>query len=108
VAQRPLYRNKTRNIDTNSMSKTRYVYAMSGIAAIGGILFGYDTAVISGTTEALQSHFNLDDTILGWVVSSALVGCIIGVMVAGWFTDLYGRKKGMLLSGFLFTISALG
>ncbi|MEX2336163.1 MAG: sugar porter family MFS transporter [Fulvivirga sp.] len=90
------------------MSKSRYVYAMSGIAAIGGILFGYDTAVISGTTEALQSHFNLDDTILGWVVSSALIGCIIGVVVAGWFTDLYGRKKGMLLSGFLFAISTLG
>lgn len=90
------------------MSKNSYVYAMSSIAAIGGILFGYDTAVISGTTEALQSYFELDDTALGWIVSSALVGCIIGVIAAGWFTDTYGRKKGMFLSAFLFAISALG
>src|SRR5690606_1874066 len=90
------------------MSKNSYVYVMSGIAAIGGILFGYDTAVISGTTEALQSYFELDDTSLGWIVSSALIGCMIGVMVAGWFADTYGRKKGMLLAAFLFAISSLG
>ncbi|HLT50653.1 MAG TPA: sugar porter family MFS transporter [Arenibacter sp.] len=90
------------------MSKNSYVYVMSGIAAIGGILFGYDTAVISGTTEALQSYFELDDTALGWIVSSALIGCMIGVMVAGWFADTYGRKKGMLLAAFLFAISSLG
>jgi sugar porter (SP) family MFS transporter len=90
-----------------SISKTRYVYAISTIAAIGGILFGYDTAVISGTTEALQSYFDLDDTTLGWIVSSALIGCIFGVTVAGWIIDTFGRKKGMSFAGFLFTISAI-
>lgn len=90
------------------MSKTRYVYVISSIAAIGGILFGYDTAVISGTTEALQSYFKIDDTTLGWIVSSGLIGCILGVAAAGWIIDTFGRKKGMFFSGFLFTISAIG
>ncbi|MCM4164014.1 MULTISPECIES: sugar porter family MFS transporter [unclassified Arenibacter] len=90
------------------MSKIGYVYVISSIAAIGGILFGYDTAVISGTTEALQSHFKLDDNTLGWIVSCALIGCIIGVAGAGWIIDTLGRKKGMFFSGLLFTISALG
>ncbi|MCK0136806.1 sugar porter family MFS transporter [Arenibacter sp. S6351L] len=90
------------------MSKTNYVYIITSIAAIGGILFGYDTAVISGTTEALQSHFKLDDKTLGWIVSCALIGCILGVAGAGWIIDTFGRKKGMFFSGFLFTISAIG
>lgn len=90
------------------MSKTSYVYVISSIAAIGGILFGYDTAVISGTTEALQSYFKLDDTTLGWIVSCALIGCILGVASAGWIIDTFGRKKGMFFSGFLFAISAIG
>lgn len=81
---------------------------MTIIAAIGGMLFGYDTAVISGTTEALQSFFNLSDNTLGFIVSSALIGCIIGVVIAGWLTDTYGRKKGMYYSGLLFSISAIG
>lgn len=90
------------------MSKNAYVYRISIIAAIGGLLFGYDTAVISGTTEALQSKFQMDDIALGWVVSSALVGCIFGVLIAGWFTDTYGRKMALLLSGLLFAVSAIG
>lgn len=90
------------------MSKNAYVYRISIIAAIGGLLFGYDTAVISGTTEAIQSKFALNDIALGWVVSSALIGCIAGVLIAGWFTDSFGRKKALLLSGLLFAVSAIG
>ncbi|MGV8878549.1 MAG: sugar porter family MFS transporter [Sphingobacteriaceae bacterium] len=90
------------------MSKNAYVYRISIVAAIGGLLFGYDTAVISGTTEAIQLKFNLNDIALGWVVSSALIGCIAGVLIAGWFTDYFGRKKALLLSGLLFAVSAIG
>ncbi len=90
------------------MSKVNYVFAISGIASIGGILFGYDTAVISGTTQALQSYFQLDDKTLGLIVSSALIGCILGVATAGWIIDTFGRKKGMIFAGFLFFISAIG
>jgi sugar porter (SP) family MFS transporter len=85
-----------------------YVISISLIAAIGGILFGYDTAVISGTTEALQAHFQIGDFALGWVVSSALVGCVVGIPIAGWFTDKFGRKPALILSAILFTLSALG
>lgn len=90
------------------MSPAIYVIFISLIAAIGGILFGYDTAVISGTTEALQAHFQMSDLALGWVVSSALVGCVIGIPIAGWFTDKFGRKPSLILSAILFTLSALG
>lgn len=85
-----------------------YVIFISGIAAFGGLLFGYDTAVISGATEAIQSRFALGDLALGWVVSSALAGCVMGTLCAGWFTDRCGRKPGLILSGFLFAICAAG
>lgn len=85
----------------------QYVYKISIIAALGGLLFGYDTAVISGTTEAIQHEFRLTDVALGWVVSSALIGCILGVIIAGWFTDTYGRKMALLLSAVLFGVSSV-
>jgi sugar porter (SP) family MFS transporter len=90
------------------MSPRLYVIFISCIATLGGLLFGYDTAVISGTTQAIQTRFALSDLSLGWVVSSALVGCVVGTLTAGWFADRFGRKPGLLLSAALFTISALG
>lgn len=62
-------------------------------AALGGLLFGYDTAVIAGTVEFLQFHFELSDIMLGWAVSSALLGCMAGAAGAGWMGDRIGRKK---------------
>ena len=90
------------------MSPRLYVIFISCIATLGGLLFGYDTAVISGTTQAIQTRFALTDLALGWVVSSALVGCVVGTLMAGWFADSFGRKPGLLLSAALFTVSALG
>ena len=81
---------------------------MAVVAAIGGILFGYDTAVISGTTEFVKTQFNLNAGGEGWYVGCALIGSIAGVLVAGSLSDYLGRKKTMLISAALFSISAIG
>ena len=81
---------------------------MAVVAAIGGILFGYDTAVISGTTEMVKSQFSLSSGGEGWYVGCALIGSIAGVLCAGALSDYLGRKKTMLISAALFSISAIG
>ena len=85
-----------------------YVIFMAAVAAIGGILFGYDTAVISGTTEMVKSQFTLSDMMEGWYVGCALIGSICGVLAAGTLSDYLGRKLTMLISAALFSISAIG
>lgn len=85
-----------------------YVNKLAIIASLGGFLFGYDTAVISGTIGFVSTQFKLDALTTGWYVSSALLGCILGVAVAGFLSDRYGRKKVLILSGLLFGISATG
>lgn len=85
-----------------------YVVFMAIVAALGGILFGYDTAVISGTTEMVKSQFALSDMREGWYVGCALIGSICGVAVAGAMSDKLGRKLTMLISAALFSISAIG
>ena len=85
-----------------------YVIFMATVAAIGGILFGYDTAVISGTTEIVKNQFQLTDMKEGWYVGCALIGSICGVLVAGSLSDYLGRKLTMLISAALFSISAIG
>lgn len=89
-------------------SNTGYVVFLSVVAALGGILFGYDTAVISGTTSDVARLFNLDDISKGWYVGCALIGSIAGVAVAGLLSDWMGRKKTMVLSAVLFSMSAIG
>ena len=78
------------------------------VAALGGILFGYDTAVISGTTEVVKMQFGLTTGGEGWYVGCALIGSILGVAIAGMLSDFLGRKKTMLISAALFSISAIG
>ena len=85
-----------------------YIVFLSFVAAIGGILFGYDTAVISGTTEIVKAQFGLSTGLEGWFVGCALIGSIIGVMVAGMLSDFLGRKKTMLIAALMFSISAIG
>ena len=85
-----------------------YVVFLAVVAAIGGILFGYDTAVISGTTKAVTHQFALTTIQEGWYVGCALIGSIIGVLVAGVLSDGIGRKKTMLIAALMFSISALG
>jgi MFS transporter, SP family, xylose:H+ symportor len=86
------------------------------VATLGGLLFGYDTAVISGAVTSIDANFidpqHLSETarssLSGWTVSSALFGCIIGAIVAGWVSNAIGRKGGMIVAGALFLISAAG
>ena len=88
--------------------RNNYVILISSIAALGGLLFGFDTAVISGTTPFIKPYFGLNDIWLGWTVSSLLFGCIIGVISAGKPSDLFGRKKTLMVAALLFVISAFG
>lgn len=85
-----------------------YVVWLSIVASLGGFLFGYDTAVISGTVDQVSSKFNLNDITKGWYVGCALAGSIAGVMVAGSLSDKFGRKIVLLLSAVLFSVSGIG
>ena len=85
-----------------------FIWWITITASLGGLLFGYDTAVISGTLSMVRSQFELNAAMEGWYVSSALVGCVAGVSLAGWLSDKYGRKKVLLVAAALFTISAIG
>jgi sugar porter (SP) family MFS transporter len=78
------------------------------IAAFGGFLFGYDTAIISGTIGFVKTQFELSTVMEGWYVSSALVGTIMGVSVAGVLSDKYGRKNMLFMAAIFFALSAIG
>lgn len=103
---------------TNQQNKqsSSYITLLTLVAALGGMLFGWDTAVISGTVSSLNAYFiaplGLDEfdanSLLGTLVSSALIGCVIGGAIAGTLSQRFGRKKMLIVSAFLFFISALG
>ena len=99
-----------------------WVLLLTLIATLGGLLFGYDTAVINGAVDSLKAYFvdprftdlsnpaqaNAANSLLGFVVSSALIGCIIGGLIGGWVSTNIGRKRGLVIAALLFLISALG
>jgi SP family xylose:H+ symportor-like MFS transporter len=86
-----------------------YVCLLAGVAALGGLLFGYDTAVIAGAIGFVQTHFRLDPQVwTGWAAASALLGCAVGAGLAGPLNDHLGRKKTLILAAVLFLVSALG
>ncbi len=85
-----------------------YVMLVCMVAALGGLLFGYDTGVINGAIGPLKAHFTLDANWEGWATGCALVGCAIGAAIAGVLSDWLGRKKVLILSAILFLISAVG
>jgi SP family arabinose:H+ symporter-like MFS transporter len=90
------------------MKKSKYILLISLVAACGGLLFGFDTAVISGVLPFLQAKFELDEWMSGWVVSILTAGCILGVLVAGTIADKYGRKKVLYSGALMFLLSAAG
>ncbi len=91
-----------------------YLFSIVLVAVLGGLLFGYDTAVISGAEKGLQAFFLgakdfvYTDTIHGITSSSALLGCIIGSALSGFFASYFGRKKSLAIAGIFFFLSALG
>lgn len=91
-----------------STHSLKYVYQCTFVAAVGGLLFGYDTAVISGAIGFIQEKFQLSATMTGWAASCALIGCMIGAMSAGAMSDLWGRKKVLIIAGVAFALSSLG
>jgi SP family xylose:H+ symportor-like MFS transporter len=97
-------------------SNSKYLIKLTLVATLGGLLFGYDTGVISGTVGSLESFFvnpkGLSETAAsafkGFLVSSALIGCVIGGIFGGLISKKLGRKKGLILAAILFLVSALG
>lgn len=85
-----------------------YSILIAAVAALGGLLFGFDTAVIAGALPSLRSFFSLDDLSIGIVVASASIGCIPGAFFSGRLADRYGRKKMMVATAVLFIIAAIG
>jgi sugar porter (SP) family MFS transporter len=85
-----------------------YILGISFISALGGYLFGFDFAVISGALPFLRPEFQLTPWWEGFLTGSLALGCIVGCLLAGKLSDRYGRKPGLLLSGFIFAISSIG
>lgn len=85
----------------------RYLLTANVVAALGGLLFGFDTAVISGTIPFIEPYFNLTDVTLGWAVSSILLGCAIGAVISGRLSERYGRKVTLIFCALLFSVTAV-
>ena len=90
------------------MSNKSFLLLITAISALGGLLFGYDTGVINGAQYYLSQYFDLDATLKGWVVGSALLGCLAGALIAGVLSVVIGRKNSLIISAILFTLSAWG
>ena len=85
-----------------------YVLSVSLVAAIGGLIFGFDTAIVAGATRYMKEQFSLDSLQEGWAVSVVLIGCMFGAGLAGPLSDRIGRRRLMLVSAVLFLVSAVG
>jgi sugar porter (SP) family MFS transporter len=86
-----------------------YIWTISGVAALGGLLFGYDWVVIGGAKPFFQRYFQLtSEAQIGWANSCALIGCLVGALVSGASSDKFGRKRLLILSAFLFAVTSLG
>lgn len=89
------------------MNKKIYILLISLVAAFGGLLFGFDIAIFSGTIPFIQPYYHLSDATLGWTGSSLYVGCIIGSLITGYLSDLFGRKRPLIVAAFIFASSCL-
>ncbi|NNL15636.1 MAG: sugar porter family MFS transporter [Flavobacteriaceae bacterium] len=90
------------------MNQGKFLLLITSVSALGGLLFGYDTGVINGAQFYLTKYFDLDATMQGFVVGSALIGCFVGAILAGPLSIKIGRKHSLIISAILFTISAWG
>src|SRR5882757_5436760 len=95
-------------LDYEESEHSGRVVRIASVAALGGLLFGYDSAVINGAVSAIQDHFQVDNATLGFAVASALLGCVLGALTAGRLADRIGRLHVMKIAALLFFISAIG
>jgi len=100
-------RDKTA-LDPQNQASRAYVYLISLVAAVGGLLFGYDLSIISGAVIFLEKEFSLTAMQLGLAMGSASLGCIPGPLVAGWISDRIGRKRSLVVAALLFGVGAVG
>lgn len=105
----PVELNQIFDMEQITKYNYKYIWLISLVAAMGGFLFGYDWVVIGGAKPFYEPFFNLTSPAMkGWATSSAMVGCLLGAVCSGAFSDRYGRKRLMLLSGLIFMISSVG
>jgi sugar porter (SP) family MFS transporter len=94
-------------MDTSTKTSTAYTYRIASVAALGGLLFGFDTAIINGAIVFLKQQFAWSEFETEMAASSLLVGCIVGAMVAGALSDRYGRRRILQLAAGIFAVSSL-
>ncbi|WP_127532861.1 sugar porter family MFS transporter [Paenibacillus kobensis] len=105
----PIQQDKGVNdANANHAVNMKFVTLMSIIAALGGLLFGFDTAVVSGAVGFMQERFSLNEVQVGWAVSSLIIGCIVGAGASGILSDRLGRKKVLIAAALLFIIGSIG
>ncbi len=85
-----------------------HLYFSACVAIFGGVMFGFDIAIIAGAIPFIQDYFNWNELQLGWGVSSLLVGCVIGSIASGYVTSKIGRKYALLISAIIFGLSSIG
>jgi len=95
-------------VDQAQNGSGRYLYLPAAVAAIGGLLFGFDTAVINGAIVFIKQQFGLSDSQTEIAASSLLLGCVVGASIAAFTSDRFGRKRVLLVAAALFTISSIG
>ncbi len=96
------------NTATTETFNKKFILLVSFVAALGGLLFGYDTAIISGAIPYITSFFHLDEFSLGWAVSVILIGCGVGALFAGVLAEKFGRRFVLIICAVLFAISGIG
>ncbi|KRE35201.1 sugar porter family MFS transporter [Paenibacillus sp. Soil522] len=92
----------------NEQVSMKFVTLVSIVSALGGLLFGFDTAVVSGAVGFMEDRFDLSKLQVGWAVSSLIIGCIVGAAMSGILGDRFGRKKVLITAAILFIISSIG
>src|SRR6267378_2716528 len=100
--------NENGYVEEIQKGSARYLYLPALVAAIGGLLFGFDTAVINGAIVFIKRQFVLSDSQTEIAASSLLLGCVVGASLAAFTSDRFGRKKVLLGAAALFTVSSLG
>jgi SP family arabinose:H+ symporter-like MFS transporter len=104
----PPSHHRERALDARPATSKPYVFLISLVAAVGGLLFGYDLSIISGAVIFLEREFSLSALQMGWVIGSASLGCISGPLLAAWAGDQFGRKKSLVVAAVLFGVCAAG